>query len=140
MTYLQLLKYVDRTSCSQEELRLMTEMAPHWKEIANLLGVGHNKVLSIEGSNLRSFENCLMHVMNLWADNGHQMPNHKQYPETWSGVRQLLLDIQQKKLAKKLEAALSAESSNIRGSFRSGMLREGGREGGREEGGEGGGR
>lgn len=110
MSNLQLIIYIDPTSRHPERLSIFSELTPHWKKIAMLLDLNGAAILAIDSSG-KLPDSCLVQVINEWETKGAP------YPYNWKGIYQLLCDSNIGRLAKKLETALNAEISNIRGNY-----------------------
>ena len=87
-----------------------------WNKIAEHLGLRPGKIKSIQRDH-HDDHGRVTDAFSEWLDNANQLPNHKQYPMTWSGLIRLLRDSGLGQLAKDLGCALSAPVSNIKGNL-----------------------
>ena len=85
------------------EIKFITELAPDWRKIAQLLGFSFAEIRGIEnpGSG-KTPENCLSEVFEQW------LKKPRQYPGSWSGFYNLLVDAEYTVLAGKLQAIIQA--------------------------------
>ena len=120
MNYLQLIKYLDPETGECREIRILDDLAPYWKKIAELLGIRPSTIKSIakQGSDI----DCLRDVIGEWLANAPQMPHCKHYSEKWRGLHNLLKDGRMGKLAADMEAAFDAEKSSVHGNYEEGKL------------------
>ena len=70
---------------------LIKYISGHWKVIGSRLGITHNDLSNIHDEKI-SDEDRFKKVMNKWIENAIGLPNAIQYPYTWVGLYQLLLD------------------------------------------------
>ena len=116
MDYLQLIKYFDSETGEHREIRILDDLAPYWKKIAELVGIPPYRIKFI--AKQKSEVDCLRDVIEEWLA---QMPHCKCYSEKWRGLYNLLKDGRQEKLAADLEAALNAEKCSFRGNYDEGV-------------------
>ena len=112
---LQLINYLDHETGEHREIRILEDLAPYWKKIAELVGIPPYRIKSI--AKQESDVDCLRDVIGEWLDNAPQMPHCKRYSEKWRGLYNLLKDGRQEKLAADLEASLNAKKCSICGSY-----------------------
>ena len=112
MDYLKLIKYFDSEIGEHREMRILDDLAPYWKKIAELVGIPPYCIKSI--AKQESDVDCSRDVLA-------QMSHCKRYSEKWRGLYNLLKDGRQEKLAADLEAALNAEKCSIRGNYDEGV-------------------
>ena len=100
------------------EIRFRKELAPIWRDIAQLLAFGYNEIQGIEkpGSG-KTFEACLDDVIGRWMANAPNMSNAGRYPANWRGFHNLLEDAERGVLAGNLRAAIEAGRSDIHKNF-----------------------
>ena len=65
----------------------------------------------------RDPEDCIRQVFVKWLDNAPQLPNYCQYPLTWRGLHNLLLDSDNGEAADELKVALSSQFNTVRGTY-----------------------
>ena len=119
MDYLQLIKYFDPETGEHREIRVLDDLAPYWRKIAELVGIPPYHIKSI--AKQESDVDCLRDMIGEWLANAPLMPHCKRYSEKWRGLHNLLKDGRQEKLAADLEAALNAEKCSIRGNCDEGV-------------------
>ena len=114
---LQLIKFFDPETGEHREIRILDDLAPYWKKIAELIGISpcHIKSIAKQDSDF----DCLRDVIGEWLANA---PHCKRYSEKWRGLYNLLKDGRQEKLAADLKAALNAEKCSIRGNYDEGSF------------------
>ena len=112
---LQLIKYFDRETAKHREIRILDDLAPYWKKIAELVGIPPYRIKSV--AKQESDVDCLRDVIGEWLANAPQMPHCKRYSEKWRGLYNLLKDGRQEELAADLKAALNAEKCSIHGKY-----------------------
>ena len=86
--------------------------------MGEILGLNRAVIQAIEnpGSG-RDPEDCIRQVFVKWLDNAPQLPNYCQYPLTWRGLHNLLLDSDNGEAAVELKIALSSQFSTVRGTY-----------------------
>ena len=120
-SYLDIIKYKNSTTGTSGQIRILSELAPQWKTIANRLGLSSAVILTIECPGMgKDFYTCLMEAFEHWRQNSSQLPNHSLFPNTWRGIYSLLQESDYGNLAGKLEIALKADISNILGNYTEG--------------------
>ena len=83
--------------------------------MGEILGL-HRAVIQTIGSE-RDPEDCIRQVFVKWLDNAPQLPNYRQYPLTWRGLHNLLLDSDNSEAAVELKIALLSQFSTVRGTY-----------------------
>ena len=68
--------------------RLSSKIAGSYKTIANVLGLEQAKIDIIDHST--EYSDRVGKVLQEWLQNANQLPND--YPLTWDGLRQILID------------------------------------------------
>ena len=100
--HLQLIEWTNKkgsTSC----LRLYEEMAPHWKVVANLIGL-KKEIIAVNHRD--DALECIRGVMKEWMINA---PNITTYSCTWNGLCNLLDNAQLGKAREDLQEACSLQ-------------------------------
>ena len=100
--YLPLIKWTNKEG-STSRLRLYKEMAPHWKDVADLLELD-TKIIGV--NNRHDIRECIRAAMEEWMSAG---PNTTTYPCTWKGLCELLDDVGLGKASKDLQEACSSQ-------------------------------
>ena len=118
ISHLQLIRYCDHAS-NKQALRLLQCLAPKWRKVGGILGLHRAVIQTIEnpGSG-RDPEDCIRQVFMKWLDDAPQMPNHRQYPLTWRGLHNLLLDSDNAEAAGELKVALSSQFNTVQGTYK----------------------
>ena len=89
--------------------------------MGEILGLHRAVIQTIEnpGSG-RDPEDCMCQVFVKWLDNAApQLPNYRQYPLTWRGLHNLLLDSDNGEAAVELKIALSSQFNTVQGTYKS---------------------
>lgn len=86
--------------------------------MGEILGLHRAVIQTIEnpGSG-KDPEDCIRQVFVRWLDNATQLPNYCQYPLTWRGLHNLLLDSDNGEAAVELKIALSSQFNTVRGTY-----------------------
>ena len=84
--------------------------------MAETLGLEPGEIESIR-RNYFSDDERVTDVFRHWFDNANNLPNKKIYPKKWSGLIKLLSDSDLGQLSEEVKTALSATSSNVRGTL-----------------------
>ena len=100
--HLQLIKWTNKEG-STSHLRLYDEMAPRWKDVADLLKL-NTKIIGVNRQG--DVRECIREVMEEWMSAG---PNMTTYPCTWKGLCELLDDVGLGKASKDLQEACSLQ-------------------------------
>lgn len=112
--FLQLIKWSNKEG-QREELRILRELATHWEDIGALLSLSTAEMGIIKRNNISDQSGCIRDTLSKWLMNGSRLPNARQYPVSWKGLYQLLVDAQlSTQVAHPLKQALSAPRSNVR--------------------------
>ena len=69
--------------------RLYSNIAIHYKTIANTLGIDYNKITLIERGS-EDYADRVQRVFQEWFQNANQLPNG--YELSWTGLRKILED------------------------------------------------
>ena len=99
--YLQLIKWTNIIG-NTSRLRLYDEMAPHWKDVADLIGL-ETEVIGV--NHHYDIRMCIHEVMNKWMSDRFNITT---YPCTWKGLWELLDDIGLSKASDDLRKACSS--------------------------------
>ena len=83
--------------------------------MGEILGL-HRAVIQTIGSG-RDPEDCIRQVFVKWLDNATQLPNYRQYPLTWRGLHNLLLDSDNGEAAVELKVAVSSQFNTVQGTY-----------------------
>ncbi len=87
-----------------KEIGIIEESSHKWRTMGNLLGISSAKLTSYRTAHLNMNEACCEEVLLYWlGGRGSQ-----EYPVTWDGFRELLMDTKLATLAEKLSQALQA--------------------------------
>ena len=117
ISHLQLIRYYHHAS-NKQALRLLQCLAPKWRRVGEILGLHRAVIQTIENPRSgRDPEDCIRQVFVKWLDNATQLPNYRQYPLTWRGLHNLLLDSDNSEAAVELKTALSSQFSTVRGTY-----------------------
>ena len=116
LSHLQLIKYSHASNV--QTLRLLQCLAPKWRKVGEILGLHRAVIHAIEnpGSG-RDPENCIRQVFVKWLDNATQLPNYRQYPLTWRGLHNLLIDSEHDAEAVELKLALLSQFNTVQSTF-----------------------
>ena len=117
ISHLQLIRYCHQAS-NKQALRLLQCLAPSWRKVGEILGLHRAVIQTIEnpGSG-RDPEDCIRRVFVKWLDNAPRLPNYRQYPLTWRGLHNLLIDSDNGEAAVELKIALSSQFNTVQGTF-----------------------
>ena len=115
ISHLQLIRY---GVGNKQTLRLLQCLAPRWKKVGEILGLDRAVIQTIEnpGSG-RDPEACIHQVFVKWLDNAPALPNYRQYPLTWRGLYNLLLDSDNTAAAFELKDAISSQFYTNQGPY-----------------------
>ncbi len=117
-THLQLIKYIDSVTGKKETIRIYDELAPNWRKVGKILGFQEYTLRTVESSGSgKTPEQCITDIMGRWKDNAPNMVNKDRFPGNMRGVYNLLVDAEQSELARRLDTALKAHTSSLRGNF-----------------------
>ena len=104
--------------CSNQALRLLQHLAPQWKKVGEILGIRETEIETIENSGSgRDPKDCIRRVFANWLNNASQLSNYRQYPLTWRGLHNLLLDSDNGEAADELRIALSSQFNSVQGTY-----------------------
>ena len=114
MVYLKLLKYVHPITGDHQHLKILKELAAIWRDVAIFLGFKNSCIKSVEnpGSG-KTPQSCLEEIVGKWIEN----PLRMQYQSTWRGLRQLLMDCGQSKMADRLVTVVEGSTSTLHGNY-----------------------
>jgi len=103
------IKYKSHSSGQEQELRLLTDLTPDWKMVADLLELDPQQVAAIEnpGSG-RPPVDCLRNVIGEWLKIG----GTRYYPTTWKGMYDLLVNCKHGRSARMLKEIIEYCSIN----------------------------
>ena len=108
LRFLQLFKWRDESGARQQ-LRIIESISSQWQDLAIFVGLNMSQMDGIKQESLMETEQCCLHVFNRWIiSNGTT-----DYPTTWSGLHNLLKDIEHRALAKKMKTALQTVGIDI---------------------------
>ena len=99
---LELLKWEDEQGCRQT-FRLIDKVQSSWKKFGTILCLEHDMLESWEVQYQRDAPTCLKKVLKYWLDEG----GVKDYPPTWEGLYNLLVDVKYSVVAKELKNVLT---------------------------------
>lgn len=88
-------------------------MAVKWKTVGYTLGLQYGEIESIANSKKTDLENVI-DVFVKWLENAALLPFHENYPKSWKGLYNLLIDCEFSEIALALKEALNSESSSVR--------------------------
>ena len=97
-------------------MQIYLESAHQWQKIGEQLGLEHGQLLSIRKNYMDDYERVTA-VLGKWCDNANNLGNGRIYPKTWTGLITLLNHSDLGIVASKVQSALSASKSNIRGNL-----------------------
>ena len=110
------LEWIDSDSGDKKNVRVYNGAAWRWSNVATNLGLGPGEIESIRRNHFSDDER-VTDVFRHWFDNANNLPNKKIYPKKWSGLIRLLSDSELGQLSEEVKTALSATSSNVRGTL-----------------------
>jgi hypothetical protein len=114
--FIQLIKWKDENGL-KKELRIYSEIAHKWKEIASLLlGLKQGQILTIENDHRQAYS-CITVVLGRWFENATHLPSARVYPKSWQGLIKLLNDVQLGEVSKELERTLSSQTNSVRDNY-----------------------
>ena len=99
--HLQLIKWTNKEG-NISRLKLYNEMAPHWKDVAELIGV-ETEIIGL--NHHHDVRECIREVMKEWMSD---KPNITTYLCTWKGLCELLDDVGLGKASENLQEACSS--------------------------------
>ena len=82
-----------------QQLHLIEEISPQWKEASDLLGLRISRIKVIEEDH-RSVVDCCREVMAEWLDHNEGTYN---YPPNWKGMCRLLNDLKLSTIAVQIQ-------------------------------------
>lgn len=85
----------------RHQLRTISQISKKWRDIGMLLEIEGSELENYEGLSGRDANQCCSRVFRYWFDN-----SHVNYPVTWTGVYNLLVDIEMATAATRLKEAL----------------------------------
>ena len=100
---LTIIKWKDENG-EQKPLRIISNVAPKWHEAGRTLGIEFYDLESI-GKKHRDPDDCCCDVFKKWMDGGCST----EYPVSWEGLTELLVDLQLEVLANNLKIALNID-------------------------------
>ena len=109
MDMIQLVKYPDSNG-QLKEFHLLEKVQGKWKDIGTLMRIENatlNKFAHRHQSDLK--EQC-RDVFQMWLEGGSRS---ERYPVTWSGLLEVLEDVQLKEISRELEKALGKHTNQI---------------------------
>ena len=86
-----------------ERFKLMTEVAVHWKEIGQVLGLDVGRIAAQHKDDI---DQQVRQVFRKWVENASELPNSQYYPLSWHGLNELLVDSELTEIAKNYFAFL----------------------------------
>ena len=106
LSELTLLKWKD-TQGQTQKLNIINQIASEWWNVGILLGFSMPKLETLQQKALNDSIQSCRHVFSQWIDNN----GHPRYPLSWSGLQELLIDIQKDTLARQLAEALESKTT-----------------------------
>ena len=86
--------------------------------MGEILGLHRAVIQTIENpGSERGPEDRICQVFVKWLDNASQLPNYRQYPLTWRGLHNLLLDSDNGEAAVELKIALSSQFNTVHDTY-----------------------
>ena len=86
--------------------------------MGEILGLSGAVIQAIEDpGSRRDPEDCIRRVFVKWLDNAPQLPNYRQYPLTWRGLHNLLINSDNGEAAVELKIALSSPFNTVQGTY-----------------------
>ena len=113
--FLELIKWKDEDGV-EKKLRIYSEIAHKWRQIASLMGLEPGQISAIEHDRHET-ASCVTGVLQRWFEYAGQLPNAKDYPKSWRGLINLLKDAELGEIAKELKKALTSQTNSVRGNY-----------------------
>ena len=110
------LEWIDWATREKKTVRVYNKVNWKWKNVAESLGLEPGEIESMR-RNFSSDDDRVTAVFRHWFDNANNLPNKNKYPKKWSGLIRLLNDSDLGELSEEVKTALSAASSNVRGTL-----------------------
>ena len=114
--HLDLIRWKDYNGVTKK-LKIYSEVAHKWNEIATRLGFEPGKIVSLR-NNFPTDHDRVMDVFRHWLENAGDLPNAGDYPRSWCGLVKLLKDVELSELAKQLHTALCSTHNSVRGNLK----------------------
>ena len=108
------LEWIDWATGEKKTVKVYNRVNWRWKNVATNLGLEPGEIESIR-RNYFSDDDRVTAVFSQWFDNANYLPNKNKYPKKWSGLIRLFDDSDLGQLLEEVKTALSAASSNVRG-------------------------
>ena len=100
----------------EKKLRIYSEIAHKWRQIASLMGLKPGQISAIEHDRHET-ASCVTGVLQRWFEYAGQLPNAERYPKSWQGLINLLKDAELGEIAKELKKALTSQTNSVRGNY-----------------------
>ena len=100
MDMLQLVKYTGSDG-QTKEFRLLPKIQGHWKDIGTLMGIETSTLEAFEYKWPGDSKEQCREVLQAWLNQGSE-----KYPVTWSGLLEVLKDVQLKMISLELQEVL----------------------------------
>ena len=110
------LEWTDSSTDKRKNVSIYKKAAWKWSNVATNLGLEPGEIESIR-RNRYSDDERVTDVFGRWFDDAKNLPNSKKYPKKWSGLIRLLNDSELGQLSEEVKIALSATTSNVRGTL-----------------------
>ena len=85
-------------------------MSSQWQDLATLVGLSMSQMDGIKKESLMEDKQCCLRVFDRWLISNGEFTN---YPISWSGLHELLEDIEHRALAKHMKTALQTVGIDI---------------------------
>ena len=108
LRFLELFKWRNESGAKQQ-LRIIESICSKWQKLATLVGLSMSQMDGIKKESLMEDKQCCLRVFDRWIiSNGTT-----DYPVIWSGLHELLDDIEHRALAEKVKTALQTVGIDI---------------------------
>ena len=97
---IQLVKYTGNDG-QVKDFRLLEKIQGHWKDIGTLMGIENATLESFEHKWRGNLKEQCREVLQTWLNQGSE-----KYPVTWSGMLEVLKDVQLKMISLELQEVL----------------------------------
>jgi len=102
MDMIQLVKYTGSDG-QPKEFHLLENIQGKWRDIGTLLRIENATLDKFEHKHQGDLKEQCRDVLQTWREEGSRS---EKYPVTWSGLLEVLKDVQLKEVARELEEAL----------------------------------
>ena len=99
---LTIIKWKDAKGEDQKPLRILRTIGPKWREAGRILDIEAPLLESISMKHQKDPGECCCEVFSMWLEGGYS----SDYPVSWAGLIEFLVDMESKHLADNLRKAL----------------------------------